>query len=221
MISKRQNSAWYVFISALVVVWWPIVASAQAEFPSTDAFVKSIVKGKSDLSVEAKGDLNGDGLADWAGVVRREKGDFQSTYQLYVLLQLPGGGYRVAETSTEAEIPGMGCCWVEDLRIARSSIYIQNNAKTAATMEAATHQFKLQRGQWRLIGVRIYYLDHSTNTSTETDVNLLTGLVIEKKQKGERRPAATTRRSKKFAVHLLKDFDFLNGFGIDELGALP
>lgn len=220
MIPKRQNSALYVLIFALVVVWYPIVASAQNEFPSTDAFVKAIVKEKSDLSVEAKGDLNGDALADWAGVVRREKGDFQSTYQLYVLLQLPGGSYRVAETSTEAEIPGMGCCWVEDLKIARSSIFIQDNAKTAATMEAATHQFKLHRGQWRLIGVRIYYIDHSTDTSTETDVNLLTGLVIEKKQKGERRPT-TTRRSKKFALRLLKDFDFLNGFGIDELGALP
>ena len=217
MIPKLQNSAWYVLISALVVVWCSIAASAQAEFPSTDAFAKSVVKEKSDLSVEAKGDLNGDGLPDWAGVVRREKGDFQSTYQLYVLLRSTGGGYRVAETSTEADIPGMGCCWVEDLRIARSSIYIQNNAKTAATMEAATHQFKLYGGQWRLIGVRIYYIDHSANTSTETDVNLLTGLVIEKKQKGERRPT-TTRRSKKFGVRLLKDFDFLNGFGIDELG---
>ena len=201
----------------ILVLCCPVVATAQSEFPSTDAFVKSILKGKSDLSTEAKGDLNADGLPDWAGVIRREKGDLLSTYQLYVLLRQPQGSYRVAETSTEAEIPGMGCCWVEDLRIGRSSIYIQNNAKTAATMEAATHQFKLYQGQWRLIGVRIFYVDHSTNSSTDTDVNLLTGLVIEKKQKGERR-AAITRRSKKFAVRLLKDFDFLNGFGIDELG---
>lgn len=206
---------WCFFVAA--VLWCLIRATAQAEFPSTDAFTKSILKGKSSLSTEARGDLNGDGLADWAGVVRREKGDFLSTYQLYVLLRLPGGGYRVAEKSTEAEIPGMGCCWVEDLRIARSSIYIQDNAKTAATMEAATHQFKLYQGQWRLVGVRIYYTDLSANTSTDTDVNLLTGLVIEKKQKGERRPTVT-RRTKKFALRLLKDFDFLNGFGIDELG---
>lgn len=207
-----------LIISILVILWSPIVATAQDEFPTSDAFVKSILKGKSDLSTEAKGDLNGDGLADWAGVIRREKGDFQSTYQLYVLLRQSNGGYRVAASSTEADIPGMGCCWVENLRIARSSIYIQNNAKTAATMEAATHQFKLHQGQWRLIGVKIYYIDHSSDTSTDTDVNLLTGLVIEKKQKGARRPTVT-RRSKKFALRLLKDFDFLNGFGIDELGA--
>jgi hypothetical protein len=195
----------------------PITATAQSEFPSTDAFVKSVSHDKSSVSDQASGDLNGDGLADWVGVVRREKGDFLSTYQLYVLLRVSGGGYRVAETSTEAEIPGMGCCWVEDLRIGRSSIYIQNNAKTAATMEAATHQFKFHKGQWRLIGVKIYYVDHSSDTSTDTDVNLLTGVVIEKKQKGERRPTIT-RRSRKFGQHLLKDFDFLNGFGIEELG---
>ena len=202
-------------LSTLVVLCCPIAATAQSVFPSTDDFLKSILTGKSKLSVEAKGDLNGDGLADWAGVVQREKSDILSTNQLYVLLREAKGGYRVAETSTEASIPGMGCCWVEDLRIARLSIYIQNNAKTAATMEAATHQFKLYQGQWRLLGVRIYHIDHSSDISTDTDVNLLTGLVVEKKQKGERRPA-TTRRRKKFALRLLKDFDFFNGFGIDE-----
>ena len=208
----------YVLILfTLVLSWSSSSAHAQAEFPSTDAFKKSVLNEKSSLSNEAKGDLNGDGLADWTGVIRREKGDVLATYQLYVLLQQRGGGYSVAEKSTEAQIPGMGCCWVEDLNISRSSIYIQNNAKTAATIEAATHQFKLHQGQWRLVGVKIYDVDNSANTSTETDVNLLTGLVIDKKQKGQRRPTIT-RRKKKFAGRLLKDFNFQNGFGIDELG---
>lgn len=217
MISKWQNKRRILILLTLCVLSYPAPATAQTEFPSTDAFLKSILKEKSTLSAEAKGDLNGDGQADWAGVVRREKGDFSATSQLYVLLRQPAGGYRIADTSTEAEIPGMGCCWVEDLKIDRSSVYIQDNAKTASTMEAATHQFKLHQGQWRLIGVKIYFVDLSANTSTETDVNLLTGLVTEKKQKGERRPTITKRR-KKFSLRLLKDFDFLNGFGIDELG---
>jgi len=206
-----------LLLSLVGVLSCSFTATAQPEFPSTDVFLKSILKGQSSLSSEAKGDLNGDGLEDWTGVVRREKGDFQSTYQLYVLLRQTGGGYRVAEKSTEAQIPGMGCCWVEDLRIGRSSIYIQNNAKTAATMEAATHQFKLQGGQWRLIGVRIYYIDHSANRTTDTDINLLTGIVIEKQQKGDRKPLVK-RRNVKFGVRLLKDYDFINGFGIEELG---
>jgi hypothetical protein len=215
--TRQQNIVSIPVLALLALLCCPNGATAQTEFPSTDAFVRSIVKEKSSLSFEAKGDLNGDGLADWAGVVHREKGDFLATSQLYVLLQLHGGGYRVAETSTEAVIPGAGCCWVEDLRIGRSSIFIQNNAKTAATIEAATHQFKLHHGQWRLIGVRIYYVDHSADTSTETDVNLLTGQVIEKRQKADRRPTVI-RRTRKFAPRLLKDFDFVNFFGIDEPG---
>jgi hypothetical protein len=197
---------------SVVFICSPVVAQGQDVFSTTDQFVKSILAGEDTLSVEAKGDLNGDGLADWAGVIHRQK---QSpTYQLYVLLQQPGGGYRIAERSLEEEIAGMGCCWVEDLRIERSSIYIQNNAKTAATMEAATHQFKIHQRQWRLIGVRIYYLDHVADTSIETDMNLLTGLVIEKKQKGERNPT-TKKSTRKFGLHLLKDFNFLNGFGVE------
>jgi hypothetical protein len=191
----------------------PVAVAAQVEFSSSDAFVKSILKGEDSLTAQATGDLNNDGLADWAGVIHREKPTFGSSSQLYVLLRLRQGGFQLAEKSLEEQIAGMGCCWVEDLRISRSSIYIQNNAKTAVTMEAATHQFKLYQGQWRLVGVRIYYIDHSKDITTDTDMNLLTGVVIEKRQKGNRKPAIK-RWSKKFGRHLLKDFDFFNGFGV-------
>jgi hypothetical protein len=200
-------------LSALVIVCSPFTATAQVDFASSDVFLKATLEGGGRLSLEARGDLNGDGLDDWAGVIERRKTDSSSTSQLYVLLRLPQGGYRVAEKSKEEKIAGMGCCWVEDLKISRSSIYIQNNAKTAGTMEAATHQFKLHEGEWRLIGVRIFYLDVSSDASTETDMNLLTGSVIEKRQKGENKPMTKSRR-KRFATHLLKDFDFFNGFGI-------
>jgi hypothetical protein len=171
------------------------------------------LEGEGRLSLEARGDLNGDGLDDWAGVIERRKSDSSATSQLYVLLRLPQGGYRVAEKSREESVGGWGCCWVEHLEIRRSSIYIQNNAKTAGTMEAATHQFKLQQGEWRLIGVRIFHLEVSSDASTETDMNLLTGSVIEKRQKGENKPMTKSRR-RRFAARLLKDFDFSNGFGI-------
>ena len=80
-------------------------------------------------------------------------------------------------------------------------------------MEAATHQFKLYKNEWRLIGVKIYFVDHSTDMSTETDMNLLTGAVIEKKWRGER-SLSTKQRKKVFGRFLLKDFDFFNGFGV-------
>lgn len=205
-----------LILSALLVLWCPSAAAHQADFPGIAAFLKSILRGEDRLSVEARGDLNDDGLDDWAGVIRRQEPDSSPAYQLYVLLRLRQGGYRVAEETVESPIPGAGCCWVEDLTIGRSSIYIQSNAKTCCTMEAATHQFKLHRGAWRLVGVRVYYTDLTRNPpdSTDTDMNLLTGLVIEKKQKGDNKPTATRHR-KHFPVHFLKDFDFHNGFGIE------
>ncbi|MBC8032458.1 MAG: hypothetical protein H7Z16_20410 [Pyrinomonadaceae bacterium] len=195
---------------------FPLSIPAQGNFSSIDAFVKSTLKGEDRLTDAATGDLNGDGLADWAGVIHRRPADTSPTYQLYVLLRLRQGGFHVAEKSMEEEIPGMGCCWMESLEIRRSSIYIQNNAKTASVMEAVTHQFKLHEGEWRLVKIKSYYTDHGPDTpaTRDTDMNLRTGLVIEKKQKGDRKPVTRTRR-KKFATYLLKDFDFSIRFGYE------
>jgi hypothetical protein len=205
-----------LILSTLLIFCCPLAKASQTEFPSLDAFLKSTLQGEDRVSVEAKGDLNSDGLEDWAGVIQRQKADGAPTTQLYVLLRTQQGGYRVAEKSMEAPVAGAGCCWVESLEINRSSIFIQNNAKTATTMEAATHQFRLYQGQWRLIGLKIYYDDHGTDNphSTDTDMNLLTGSVIVKKQKGENRPV-TKKSRKKFSTYLLKDFNFYNGFGTE------
>lgn len=203
-------------LSALLVLWCPSAAASREEFPGIDAFLKSTLRGEDKLNAEARGDLNGDGLEDWAGLIRRQEPDSSPGYQLYVLLRLRGGGYGVAEKTDESPIAGMGCCWVEDLTIRRASIYVQSNAKTCCTMEAATHQFKLYRGEWRLVGVKVYYTDMTRDPAdtTDTDMNLLTGSVIEKRQRGDNRPT-TARRRKRFPVQLLKDFDFRNGFGIE------
>lgn len=199
-------------LSALFIAGCPSAQASQGDFSSTDAFLKATLESGDELSLEARGDLNGDGLEDWAGVVHRQKANPPPTTQLYVLLRQRQGGYRVVEKSKEAPVAGMGCCWVENLEISRSSVYIQSNAKTAVSMEATTHQFKLYKGEWRLIGVSIYFIDLSTDVSTETDMNLLTGSLTEKRQKGENKPTVRRRR-KQFATYLLKDFDFHNGFG--------
>ena len=203
-----------LILSVLVILCCPFMAAAQAEFPSVELFLKATLKGEDKVSNEAKGDLNGDGLEDWAGVIHRQNPDSSPTYQLYILLRSPQSGYRVAVKSKESPVAGAGCCWVEDLGIRQSSLYIQNNAKTASTMEAATHQFKLYKGEWRLVGLRIYYTDLSADSSTETDMNLLTGAVIEKKQKGDNKPVSRRLR-KKFGSYLLSNFDFNNGFGTE------
>ena len=189
---------------------------AQENFRSVEAFLKATLREGEQLSNSAKGDLNGDATEDWVGVIHNRPENGAPTYQLFLLVREADGGYRLAAQTEKAEIPGMGCCWLEDLSIRRGSIFIQNNAKTAATMEAATHQFKWYKGEWRLVGVTIYLTDHTpgAESTTDTDMNVLTGLVIEKHQKGDNRPRSI-RRTKKFPVAYLRDFDFLNGFGTE------
>lgn len=196
-------------IVAALLLLCPLYTSAQESFPSLDSFLKSTLKTEDGLNGAARGDLNGDALVDWVGVIHRRPRDASPTYQLYVLSRLREGGFQVAAKSIAEEIPGMGCCWVESLEIRRGSIYIQNNAKTATVMEAVTHQFKLHDGQWRLVGIKSYYTDHGPESpgTRDTRMNLLTGLVIEKKQKENGKPVTRSRR-RKFPTHLLKDFDF-------------
>jgi hypothetical protein len=198
-------------LPVLAILWCPFVATAQVDFSSTDAFLKSTLKGEDRLEIQTKGDLNGDGREDWAGVIERKKLDSERTHQLYVLLQLVQGGYNVADKSKEEEIPGTGCCWIEGLEIRNSSIYIQNNSKAVGeSMEAVTYQFKLYKGEWRLVGAKVYYTDFRADppNTIDTDMNLLTGSVMEKRQKGDEKPLTKTRR-KRFRVYLLKDFDFV------------
>ncbi len=198
------------------ITCWSSVTFSQETFRTTDAFVTSHLRAGVQLSTEARGDLNGDGLNDWVGVIRAQLPDESPSYQLFVLLAKSGGGFIVTERTEKAEIPGMGCCWLEDLQIRRGSIFVQNNAKTASVMEAATHQFKLYKDQWRLIGVTVYLTDHTPGATMtrDTDMNLLTGLVIEKTKKRNSR-LQTARRTREFSVALLKDFDFSNGFGVE------
>ncbi|MEA2204871.1 MAG: hypothetical protein QOE77_1647 [Blastocatellia bacterium] len=189
-----------------------------AIFASADAFVKSISKSGQTLGMEARGDLNGDNLADWVGVIHSERTeDSAATDQLYVLLQIAAGGYRLAAQSQKAEIPGMGCCWLEALSISNGGIYVQDNAKTGVTIEAANHQFKLYKGQWRLVGLKVYYSDlrPESQPDTDTDMNFLTGSVIETKTKENKKPVIKRSR-KRFATYLLKDFDFSTGFGLEQ-----
>ena len=149
-----------VIIPALLLCF-PLTTLNQDTFPGIDAFLKATLKDGDRLSAEAKGDLNGDGTEDWVGVIHSQPVDATQTYQLFVVVRASDGAYRITVKTEKAEIPGMGCCWMEDLTIRRGSIYVQNNAKTASTMEAATHQFKLHRGDWRLVGARIYLTDHT------------------------------------------------------------
>ena len=184
-------------------------------FTTIEEFLKTARPKSGEELVSANGDLNGDGVADWAGAIpRTKKGDTAvDTLQIYVLIrQGANGPYRLEVTNGERETGRSGCCWVEDVRIENSSLYIQHNAKTHGTMETATHQFKIYKGAWRLVGVRIFYLDVDADTSTETDTNVLTGRVVVTKQKGDKRTGVRTLW-KKISPAYLKDYDYDHAFG--------
>jgi hypothetical protein len=191
--------------------------AAPASFKSAADFLSSIPHANAAQSQIAQGDLNGDGRADLAIVVTTLKSDKDGearAHQLYVLLQDAAGAYTVAAASQRVDQVGAGCCWVELVEIKNQSVYIQNNAKTACTMEAATHQFKHYGGAWRLIGHRVY-LAHTcedAKADTEEDTNLLTGKTIATIH-GKTKQARTAQGKPRSA--LLKDFDFYNGFGMD------
>ena len=131
--------------------------ASQVHFKNDSAFLASVAGANADQSRVAKGDLNGDGRGDLAILLVSGDDLSDRTQKLVVLVQSANGLYSVAASSAITQSVGMGCCWVEWLEIKRGSIFIQNNAKTACNIEAATHQFKLHQGAWRLIGLKIIY----------------------------------------------------------------
>ncbi|NNE97692.1 MAG: hypothetical protein HKN25_01595 [Pyrinomonadaceae bacterium] len=189
------------------------------EFQSVNNFLAAnLSKLGSGVSASAKGDLNGDGLEDWAGVVWDTQpevlgGDVLST--LYVLLtDKKKGVLRVAGMSEEGMIRNSNCCSVEDVRIKNRSVYLQINARSHGGVRATTYQFKQHKNNaWRLIGLRIYNAisgDESREDSAiETDMNLLTGDVIVSWHEGKGNPEMKRRREK-FEEFYLSRFDFGN-----------
>jgi hypothetical protein len=169
-----------------------------------------------DISLlDAKGDLNGDGREDWAGLIQRKKEprfredgrDTAQTVQLYVLFRQPQGHFVVAARSKESGTFGLGGLYFEELRIEGSSLYLQLNS---GAKYRSISQFKLYRGEWRLIGWDEMEITSEPSDevfkSSRKDRNLLTGMVIESRQTDER--TRIIRRYKKaFPRVLLRDFD--------------
>ena len=188
------------------------------EYSSIDEFLSAnMSKLGSGVTASAKGDLNGDGLDDWAGVLWDTEFDFLGGRQLstlYVLLRdKKTGSYRVDGISDEAVILNSDCCNVEDLRIKNESVYLQINARRHDGIRVTTYQFKLHDRSWRLIGLRIYNViagDKSRKDSAiETDMNLLTGDVIVSWYSGNKREERK-RRKEKFEEFYLSGFEFGN-----------
>jgi hypothetical protein len=188
--------------------------ACRMNFYEIDDFLKFATREKEPLWDQAEGDLDGDGLKDWAGVVRGRKNESfgngetaeLESAQLFILIGKRTGGYHIAGNSQEVPF-SQGNVLFEGVEIKNSSVYLQINSKTAGSIEARFYQFKLYRDLWRLVGYRTFYLEIEADSSIETDRNLLTGAILVTREKGNRK-TVVKRRSQRFPAYKLKDFDF-------------
>src|ERR1041384_3539390 len=72
---RRPMRKLTLVLRTLFILLFPFSTMAQTDFLSIDAFLKSTLKATDELSVQARGDLNEDGLEDWAGVINRRRAD--------------------------------------------------------------------------------------------------------------------------------------------------
>ena len=201
----------------LVAIWCNSTLADSKSYKNAEDFIKSIPHASRSESLVAEGDLNSDNLKDYAIVVRTKLEGFERYNQLHILTQEKTGKFSLVISSKKSPVAGMGCCWVENIDINSGSIFLQNNAKTSCEIESSTHQFKLYRNTWRLIGLTIFNYQHcdEPQISETRDFNILTGNTIKSKQldDGPKIYERMKLHPKKF---LLKDFNFYNGFGAPE-----
>ncbi len=182
-----------------------VASQACAQEPATPADVTAWLGTASPDAVHAaaEGDLTGHGTKDWAGVVHRTlsaaelqaqaeadpdaREDTMGGWQVVVFLQQPDGHHRLAVQSPPFSWNcGTSRCWMDDMHIARQSLFVQRKWTWHGCYDEVNFQFKARDGGWPLIGIRSessstpYPDDDGTKPSKmqNIDWNRLTGDVI-------------------------------------------
>ena len=184
------------------------------------------------ISAGVAGDLSGHGTQDWAGVVHRvlpkpppnprapdepeDRIDTLGGWQIVVFLQQPDGGYRLAVQSPPFSWDcGTSRCWMDDMHIARRSVFVQRVWHWHGCFDNVMFQFKARNGGWPLVGVKAnstedpYPDDGSTDTpsiSQLTDWNRITGDAVVTRTVGKH-PARVLRLRILEPTIDLADFD--------------
>ncbi len=193
------------------------VSNAHAETTTASTSYGSVSdflhKTNSQLRVELKGDLNSDGLEDWAGVVFRETDEENNIHiKLVILTRSPDGRYVASVSTKEAEDQKNGSDWW-DVEIKKSSIYINLHGKTCCEYSSTMYQFSFYKNIWRLVGIESNRSNLEELSSEKISINMITGdgIYISEDGKGKRK-----MRHKKLSneIFLLKDFDFTSSYGL-------
>jgi len=163
----------YCFVSHAAI-------SAEREFPSIDEFIATLPVNHDKQAIE--GDLNNDQLLD--KVLFEAKRVIQPSTPLYeelkihILLKKGNGNFYTAQTSKMAPVTLLDK-FFRGGEIRNGSLFIEFEGGLHPSFER--YQFKLYKGQWRLIGMTDLATDPYRTlpdggvASNGTDFNLLTG----------------------------------------------
>jgi len=182
-------------------------ADSNSEVTST---IKSIANAEFTILSAATGDLNNDGLEDWAGIIKikRLTGNFQ---QLYVLTRTTNNHLKFSEASMEVDYIDCGGSCSSEVSYESKSFYVTQASHNGVSNDSATTQFKFYKNKWRAIGLKTYRADFENDIETITDANLITGTYKSVWTKGalSGNPVPTVRKSGKSkpVIKLLKDLD--------------
>lgn len=170
---------------------------------AVEAVVKKAYSGKAELDMVARGDLNGDGIEDWAlRVTYPTTEDDRSRERVLVLFARKDGSVFLAARSNETEEPMRGSA-IGDIQIKHGSLYLQSGGATCCEAESDVEQFKFRDGAFVRIGMtaRSFSTD-DTNKDVTEDTNLLTGDKIVTDKSGKKAKVSKTKVPKEKLVKL-------------------
>lgn len=170
-------------LGALAPATWG--ASPLANYASVSDFLKTYADVETKEEEGVWGDLDGVGGLDWAGLVYFKDEEMRMR-QIVVLTRGEGDGFVVSGRSEAMSADGgTGQHYVEGISIDRRSVFVDSGWHWHGCGGSATHQFRQQEGQWRLIGAE--FQRHTARTDKDggidvgdeanISVNVLTGRV--------------------------------------------
>lgn len=174
-----------IFIATIIsLTLTPSVCALESKYNNIDEFIGSISSIKVVNKQVVEGDLNEDNRPDKAVLVKSESEDIVY-HQLFVLLQTPNGGLRIAGKSMKVRSGEIDIA----LKINKGSFFVSVQAIKGIW---GIYQFKNRNGDFQIIGLKLHVAedsgepDHNITGVVDTDFNLLSGKILFKRV-GDRR----------------------------------
>lgn len=184
-------STWFALKSIITPALLAAAGSAGAgEAPvSLESFLIKATKSRpADFNVVSnQQDVNGDGLADWVGMIHGNAGTDEPMGAVYVLYQDAKGLYTIAGQSKPFEYGSNTRDAVTEVEVRKHGVFkisFENHgAYTNCGPSLRTFTFKAYDDAWRLIGEDYFGPDEGGcnarhRNATNYSMNFLTGAVI-------------------------------------------